>query len=264
MITHFAELELQTVSLIGVKQVYANRLGMPIIAETSDSVAFELTPHTALKFVERYQPIAPAHFAFEVPHSTFAESVEAVEAAGLIIIGDVTWDDGMSLYFRDGDGHILEIYAHDYIPENVLPINNRLKVMYLREVGFPVEHMPDFRAWLASMLSMRYRPDADANDFCMVIGGTAHAVVVNKTRPWIPIAMMALSPNMCVTFGTPNRAYLEAVADRLRADDELISAQSDGITFTHEGYLLALRHVPDFPADLPVQLNLPLAGQGGK
>ena len=64
MITHFAELELQTVSISGVKQVYEDGLGFPICNETEQSVAFSITPFMKLIFVEKFAPISPAHFGF--------------------------------------------------------------------------------------------------------------------------------------------------------------------------------------------------------
>lgn len=257
MITHFVQLELQTVSLEGVKQVYAERLEMPIVDESQDAVSFELTDYTTLKFVERYEPLSPAHFAFEVPYSTYHESVAAVKVASLIIVGEVTWDNGMSLYFRDGDGNILEIYAHDYISEGVLPAHHPLRVLYLREIGFPVESMSRFREWLETYLAMQRPPSATGDDFSFVIGGTAHAVVVNQTRPWIPIAMRALPPPMRVTFGTPDLAFLETVRAKLQEGDELLSTQDDQLAFTSEGYSLDLLYTPQFPVDIPARLNLP-------
>ncbi|MCG3005284.1 hypothetical protein KZ291_32405, partial [Escherichia coli] len=47
------------------------------------------------------------------------------------------------------------------------------------------------------------KTDEDDDYFNFVIGGTAYAVVVSEKRPWIPIAMKALPPNIKVTLGTP-------------------------------------------------------------
>jgi catechol-2,3-dioxygenase len=259
MITHFVELELQTVSLIGVRQVYADRLGLPIMEEDSGSVAFQLTPHTTLKFAERYAPLSPAHFAFQVPYSTFNKSVEVLKQNRLLIAGDlVHWDDGVSIYFRDGDGNILELISKDYLNDHVLAEYHALKVLYLREVGFPVEHVTTFRAWLKAHLGMQSFDDAEDDNFSFVIGGTAHMVVVDKTRPWMNIAMKALPPPMRVTFGTPDLDFLAQIRNRLQVNGELITDQPNQIAFKREGYSLAVRHTPQFSRDLPAQLNLPL------
>ncbi|BFH15981.1 hypothetical protein J6TS7_63460 [Paenibacillus dendritiformis] len=44
-----------------------------------------------------------------------------------------------SCYFRDGDGNILEIISHDYIEEGIIKPVGKLQILYLREIGFPVD-----------------------------------------------------------------------------------------------------------------------------
>ncbi|MEC2258717.1 glyoxalase/bleomycin resistance/dioxygenase family protein, partial [Bacillus cereus] len=69
MITHISDIKLQTVSIEGVKQVYKDILSFPIKKETTSFIQFEVTPYTTISFQEVYEPIAPAHFAFEIPYS---------------------------------------------------------------------------------------------------------------------------------------------------------------------------------------------------
>ena len=78
LITHFAELQLHTVSIQGVKQFYQQKLGFPVILETDNEIRFRPTPHFTLSFVEVSQPLSPAHFAFEVPYSTFSEGADFI------------------------------------------------------------------------------------------------------------------------------------------------------------------------------------------
>src|SRR5690625_2331165 len=73
MITHFAEYELTTVSIEGVKQVYADRLGFAIEERTDDCIRFRISALTTLSFREVFAPLKPAHFAFTVPWSKFEE-----------------------------------------------------------------------------------------------------------------------------------------------------------------------------------------------
>jgi hypothetical protein len=183
MITHFAELELHTLALSVVRLVYHERLQFPILVEAENSITIELTPHTVLKFTLRQEPITPVHFAFQVPYAAFDEVADKVKSAGLLVTdAHIDWGDGQSLYFRDGEGHKLEIIAHDYIPDNVLPPCHHLSVLYLREVSFPVERVHNFRLWLRNTLEMKSESDDAADDFDFVIGGTAHAVVPALTR----------------------------------------------------------------------------------
>lgn len=257
MITHFAELELQTVSIHGVKQVYADRLGFPIQKEDGHTVTFDITPHTALTFVERFEPIASAHFAFQVSYNQFRDAVKVLKQKGVLLISEVR-DSGFQrqLYFRDGDGNLLEIIAFDYIPESVLPACHPLQVFYLREVGFPVQHVDTCRKWMASLLDLNLSQNASAQ-FGFMFSGTAHAVVVDQKRPWIPIGMQALPPPMRLIWGTPHVAYLEQVHKRLVTNGIDVTETAETITFSLEGYTLGLKHTPDFGADVPTRLKLP-------
>ena len=257
MITHFAELELQTVSVDGVKQVYADHLGFPIEGEEDQSVTFAITPHTTLRFVEQFEPIAPAHFAFQVSYRAFFRAVDVLKEMGVLVISEVR-DSGFQrvLYFRDGDGNILEIIAFDYIPEDVLPALHPLQVLYLREVGFPVKQVAACRKWMASILDLK-KSDNSSPQFGFMVGGTSHAVVVDQMRPWIPIGMRALPPPMRLVWGTPSLTYLGCVRKRLRAQDVEVTEGAGEITFGLEEYQLGLRHTPEFSADIPARLRLP-------
>ena len=265
MITHFAELELYTLTLSVVRLVYHERLRFPILAETNDSLAFAIAPHTVLKFTLRQAAITPVHIAFQVSHAGFAEVVDKIKSAGLLVTDEyVDWGDGQSLYFRDGEGHELEIIAWDYIADDVLPRCHHLGILYVREVAFAVESVHHFRLWLQQMLEMKSNSNHEADDFDMVIGGTAHAVVTALTRYGYPSRSLGVHSNKYVTFGTPDREFMRRVRDRLAATGELVADQPEEIAFQHAGYRFALRHTPHFSAELPARYHLPLSAACGK
>jgi len=259
LITHFADLELNTVSIQGVKQCYADRLQLPIIVESEEFIQFQLTPFTTLSFKETYESIAPAHFAFQVPYSQFDKVVSFIQQSGLLVLRQengqyVDETDGRrNLYFRDGDGHILEVIAHDYIAENELQALGALKTMYLREIGFPVDSVPVFRELLKRSLEMKTEKDQETFNF--VISGTAHAVVVSKRRPWIPIGMKALPPKMKVTFGTPDIDFLNKIAKRVNSS----WVDTKELNFTIENYKFCIKSTPEFGKSTIKRLNLPLS-----
>ena len=58
------------------------------------------------------------------------------------------------------------------------------------------------------------KTEKDQDMFNFVISGTAHAIVVLKKRPWIPIAMKALPAKMMVKFGTPNRKFINDLSKK--------------------------------------------------
>ena len=257
MLTHFAELALQTVSIGGVKQVYADRLGFPICNETEDTVAFAITPFMTLTFVERFEPISPAHFALQVSYAQFYDAVDVLTSAGLLLVSDVR-DSGFQrqVYFRDGDGNLLEIIAFDYIPDDVLEALHPLRVLYMREIGFPVVDVASCRAWMMDVLDLKMSVNS-SEQFGFMVGGTAHAVVVDQIRPWIPIAMKALPPPMRLVWGTPNLDYLNAVKERLNDREIDVSEAEEAVGFEMEGYRLEVKYTPEFSEAIVENLKLP-------
>ncbi|PFD32496.1 glyoxalase/bleomycin resistance/dioxygenase family protein [Bacillus cereus] len=264
MITHISDLELQTLSLEGVKQVYQDILCFPIKNETESFVQFQITPYTTISFREVLEPITPAHFAFQVPMSIFQNIVTWLLQSGIQILKNKNGDfiihntkQSRSLYFKDGDGNILEIISHDYLKEGILNPVGKLQVIYLREIGLPVESVPVFRDWLKQTLQMKMLEDQDI--FNLVIGGTAHAVVVSKGRPWIPIGMRALPPKMHISFGTTSLSFLKEIQDNLFQSNVKFHSNTNEISFIREGYSFSVHLTENFKADIPKKLKLPLS-----
>ncbi|NHN31565.1 VOC family protein [Paenibacillus agricola] len=267
MITHFAGLQLNTVSKQAIKQFYQGQLQFPVVSESDHEISFQPTEHFTLSFTEVNEPLSPAHIAFEVPFSEFDCSVDALRNAGVCLL---RWPDsreidefetGKNIYFRDSDGNLLEIIAHHYIKEGILPPRGVLKVMYLREIGLPVEDVVGFREWLKSTLQLQTIKETDTFNF--VISGTAHAIVTSIHRRWVPIAMMALPPRMVVSFGVSDQRFIEHVRTLLEKQgiehmlDDLECTEG-ALHFAFNGYHFRL--VPtQFAQTLPAMLNLPLS-----
>ncbi|HDR4364234.1 TPA: VOC family protein [Bacillus cereus] len=263
MITHITDIKLQTISIEGVKQVYKDILCFPIKKETTSFIQFEVTPYTTISFQEVYEPIASAHFAFEIPYSKFHETARWLEKSGLLI---VKWKDGhtideesgrFNLYFRDGDGNLLEIIAHSYVKEDVLVPQSPLNILYIREIGLPVKSVPVFTEWLKLNLNMKTMEDGDIFNF--VIGGTAYIVATWWQRPWIPIAMKALPPKVHVSFGTPDQAFLQRIQNNLKKNSVPYECKHDEVSFIQQGYSFTILHTSNLHADIPSKLNLPLS-----
>jgi len=265
MITHFAGLKLKTVSIQGVKQFYHDLLHFPVAREEENEIEFQPTPDVTLTFEEASEPVTPVHIAFEVAFSQFELIVQKLgEQVPLLkwpdgkIVEHI--DSGANVYFRDGDGNLLEFIAHPYVKEVVLAPNGIYGILYLREVGLPVEDPIAARLWMKQTLGLMLAKESD--QFAFVIGCTAHAVVVSTMRKWIPIAMYALAPSLEITYGVTDESFLDRVRSSL--DRRLIiSDTEEGLLFRMYGYSIRLK-VTSFPDDIAVRLNLPHAAEGEK
>lgn len=263
MITHFAQLQLPTVSIQGVKQFYQDQLHFPVISESENEISFQPTAFFTLSFRKTEEALRQAHFAFEVPFSEFDDVVSELRASGATLL---KWPDGRiidqfgtgkNVYFRDGDGNLLEMIAHPYVKEGILPAHGDLKILYLREIGFPVEDVADFREWLVHLFD--FKLDKVSDNFSFAIGGTAHAVIPSKKRKWIPIAMTALQPSMIVSFGVSSLGYMQEIKTKL--DTKGIPnewKEEDQLYLKLNGYHCYLKHT-NFPEDVPFRLNLPFS-----
>lgn len=263
MITHFAGLKLKTVSIQGVKQFYNGLLHFPIASESEVEVVFQPTPDFTLAFEEAYEPIAPAHIAFEVPYSQFESLIQKLAEQVPLLKwpdGEVVerFESGVNVYFKDGDGNLLEFIAHDDLKEGVLAPNGTYGVLYLREVGLPVEDPVAARLWMKRTLGLTISKESE--QFAFAIGGTAHAVVVSTKRKWIPISMYALAPPLEITYGVTDERFLDRVRSTLDRR-MIVSDNKDGLHFRMYGYSIRMK-ITSFPKDIAARLNLPSAIEG--
>ncbi|WP_420561688.1 VOC family protein [Tepidicaulis sp.] len=78
---------------------------------------------TSLDVMETSDPISSRHFAFLVSETEFDEIFSRLKARGLSYWADPFqkqpgeinhWDDGRGVYFKDPNGHLLEILTRPY------------------------------------------------------------------------------------------------------------------------------------------------------
>lgn len=262
MITHFADVTLPTPSIAGVKQFYG-RLGFKVLEQTKERISFRIQSFSRLTFELSFEPLAPAHLAFEVPMSAFDQVVAELQSRlGPPLVwpdGDTvkSFDSGCNVYYRDGDGHLLEWIAHGYVNEHVFEPEGPLRHLYLREVGLPVEDVRVAAAWLQNRLNFALFQLSD--DFAFARGGTAHSVVVSTQRRWIPIEMVALPPRVKVVWGAADLDFIGTISASFEqtGTPHRWNADCTRLEFEYAAYLLAIEFTPTFTAEAINDLNLP-------
>ena len=99
----------------------------------------------------------------------------------------------------------------------------------------------------------------DGDIFNFVIGGTAYIVATWWRRPWIPIAMKALSPKVHVSFGTPDVAFLQRIHNNFKINNVPFECKNNEVSFIEQGYSFSIVYTPEFHSNIPKELNLPLS-----
>jgi hypothetical protein len=163
------------------------------------------------------------------------------------------YETGENVYFRDGDGNLLEVITHYYVQEGILQPSGDMKILYLREVGFPVVNVVTTREWLIWVLNVEI--DKEFDNFSFAIAGTAHNVLTSIHRKWIPISMFALPPMMNVIYGVTDIDFIKSVESKLE-QDEIIHSSDSELQFKKYEYIFTLR-ITDFNKEIPKLLNLP-------
>lgn len=108
------------------KAFYETVLGLPLLRSDQRMCAFDVGGRSVLLLFLRgasdqtvvmpggtippHDGHGPLHMAFAVPGEELAAWEEQLQAHGIAVEGRATWSrGGTSLYFRDPDGHLLEL-----------------------------------------------------------------------------------------------------------------------------------------------------------
>lgn len=59
----------------------------------------------------------PVHTCFRVPQASYAAWKRHLQACGVPILGEMRWQRGLSFYFHDSEGNLLEIADRDIWPD---------------------------------------------------------------------------------------------------------------------------------------------------
>lgn len=125
-VTQLLETALYTDDLPRAAEFYKNLFGFGTLVENPRIVALDVAGRDVLLLFKRGATIkplespggtipphdgtGPTHFAFGIEHGELDEWEGRLSAQGIMIESRVEWDrGGVSLYFRDPDGHSVEL-----------------------------------------------------------------------------------------------------------------------------------------------------------
>ena len=125
-IAHILETALYVDDLDRAKTFYRDVIGLPVLLDGPRLVAFDASAGTVLLlfrsgatrdgvrfaagFIPPHDGSGPVHMAFAISAESLPSWEAHLEAHGIAIDGRMTWElGGRSLYFRDPDGHSIEL-----------------------------------------------------------------------------------------------------------------------------------------------------------
>ena len=109
------------------RSFYGDVLGMRLIAEepgrhlfyrAGESVflLFQIDDARGKESPPAHGANGPSHTCFVVRPDQYEPWKRHLEAAGVPVIDEITWERGLTFYFRDPDGNVLEIANADIWP----------------------------------------------------------------------------------------------------------------------------------------------------
>ncbi len=125
-IAHILETALYVDDLDRAKAFYRDVIGLPVLLEGPRLVALDASEGTVLLlfrsgasrngvrfatgFIPPHDGAGPMHMAFAITAESLPAWEAHLEAHGVAIDGRMTWElGGRSIYFRDPDGHSIEL-----------------------------------------------------------------------------------------------------------------------------------------------------------
>ena len=184
------QLALPTAALDQQRTFYAAALGLPIAAESTEEIAFQVGA-SRLVLRRSSAPRTPYHFAVNVPENRFADAKAwAAERASLIAQegGDEfhfpAWN-AHALYFLDAEENVVELIARHDLPNASRAPFGPASLLEISEVGLPVRDVADAVRRLARELGQPLF-SGDGRYFAAVGDQRGLFIVVPLGRPWFP------------------------------------------------------------------------------
>ena len=184
------ELSLQTQHLSEQKDFYSTTLGLPLLAETTDSFIVQ-TGTTRLRFQATLQDVL-YHIAFTIPRNTFTQAKSWLSQRVPLLRKDGEDElffadlNARSLYFCDAANNILEFIVHYNLDQETTGTFAPADMLHVSEIGLPVEDVPALAATLKDTLDIKPYSGPVSENFAFLGDIYGQLVVVKIGRPWLP------------------------------------------------------------------------------
>jgi catechol 2,3-dioxygenase-like lactoylglutathione lyase family enzyme len=207
---HMKNLILQTHLLNKQKTFYHSILGLPLLAETTNS--FTLQAGTTRLHFQQSESDVLYHLAFAVPPDTFPQAKERVHkhvpllattgsqraytATSPLRMWNKVGEDEIFFpvinarlfYCRDAANNILKFIVYYDLDEEATGADGANSVLHVSEVGLPVEDVQAFSTRLMEQLEIEPYPASRpvSEDFAYLGDASGQLVVVRSGHPWLP------------------------------------------------------------------------------
>lgn len=200
-----------------LKAFYGGVLGLLVLADDGDLVAFEVGASRLAFAPARNGGEAHYHFAFDVPRNRFAEAkawlarrVDLLERDGHDEFEFPSWN-ASSVYFRDPAGNVVEFIARRNLPNDSKTPFGPGSLLRVSEVGVVVEDVPVAVRGLERDLGLAVWNEPD-EEFTTVGDERGLLIVVKSGRPWFP-TREAATPHPTVVVARGNHRASHAPPD---------------------------------------------------
>lgn len=204
---------MQAPSLDDQRAFYGDALGLPVVADTAEEVAFQ-AGRTRIGFREAPAGAAPTyHFALRVPGNQFAEAKSWLAARAALLREDAEdefdWDfwGALAVYVEDPARNIVELIAFPGLPPAADGEFGPASILGVAELGFPVADVPAAVSELrdAFGIGLWDRDHVSPNGLTPVGEQGATFIIVSVGRTWFLGDVAAAFPLEVTLGGIPRQ-----------------------------------------------------------
>lgn len=193
---HIQALSLHTSHLADQKAFYSTTLGLPLLAETTETFVVQAGT-TRLHFQSTLQDVL-YHVALTISRNTFQEAKRWMQQRVPLLpfkdgADEIFFDNinARSFYFGDAAGNILEFIVHYDLDHEVAGAFGPAAVLHVSEIGLPVENVPAQAALLQEQFALEPYGGPVSESFAFLGDLFGQLVVVKIGRPWLPTETVA-------------------------------------------------------------------------